>query len=194
MIKIGITGGIGSGKSTASRLFELLGIPVYYSDTVAKELMDNDSTVKNKIIDVFGADTILKNNLIDRKIIAGIVFNDKDKLQQLNAIIHPAVAKHFDNWLLKQTNAPYILKETAILFESGAYKLVDKIIVVTTPKELRIDRIMLRDRVNRQEVEQRMKNQMNGEELLKLADFIIVNDETQSMIKQVLTIHKNIIE
>ena len=194
MIKIGITGGIGSGKSTASRLFELLGIPVYYSDTVAKELMDNDSTVKNKIIDVFGADTILKNNLIDRKIIADIVFNDKDKLQQLNAIIHPAVAKHFDNWLLKQTNAPYILKETAILFESGAYKLVDKIIVVTTPKELRIDRIMLRDRVNRQEVEQRMKNQMNGEELLKLADFIIVNDETQSMIKQVLTIHKNIIE
>ena len=191
MIKIGITGGIGSGKSTVSKVFELLGVPVYYSDTVAKELM-NDNSIQKKITDLFGKHVLLNTGLVDRKAIAAIVFKDKDKLQQLNKIIHPAVGEHFNNWVSQQKEATYILKEAAILFESGANKFVDKVIVVTAPKDLRIERVLYRDKSNREEIEQRIKNQMDDKELVKLADYVIINDETQSVIQQVLSIHKEI--
>ena len=192
MIKIGITGGIGSGKSTISRIFELLGVPVYYADAEAKELMNTDSIVKSAIIDLFGKNVIAEKETLDRKAISAIVFNDKNKLEKLNAIIHPAVASHFNNWLIKQSNAVYILKEAAILFESGANKQMDKVIVVTAPQQLRIDRVLLRDKTSREEVEHRINNQLPDEELVKLANYTITNDETQMVINQLLAIHKRI--
>jgi len=192
MIKIGITGGIGSGKSTISRIFELLGVPVYYADAEAKELMNTDSIVKSAIIDLFGKNVIAEKETLDRKAISAIVFNDKNKLEKLNAIIHPTIASHFNNWLIKQSNAVYILKEAAILFESGANKQMDKVIVVTAPQQLRIDRVLLRDKTSREEVEHRINNQLPDEELVKLANYTITNDETQMVINQLLAIHKRI--
>lgn len=194
MLKIGITGGIGSGKSTVSKIFELLGVPVYYSDEIARGLMDEDRVVKNKIIALADKNIILENGSLDRKAIAAVVFNDKKKLQQLNEIIHPAVANHFEKWFSFYKNKTgYILKETAILFESGANKQMDKVIVVTAPKQLRVKRVTARDKSKEEQIEQRIKNQMSEEELIKLADFVIVNDETKSVIEQILAIHSQII-
>ncbi|MCC6837542.1 MAG: dephospho-CoA kinase, partial [Bacteroidia bacterium] len=124
MIKVGITGGIGSGKTTVCKLFELLGVPVYYSDTEAKKLLDEDEVVKQQIVDLFGHDVIDESGKVDRKKMAVLVFNNKERLEQLNSIVHPAVAQHFEAWCKKQTNV-FILKEAAILFESSAHKQVD---------------------------------------------------------------------
>jgi dephospho-CoA kinase len=189
MLKIGITGGIGSGKSTVCRIFEILGVPVYYADLESKMLLESNPQVKDKIVMTFGSSICDPSGAIDRKKLAGIVFNDKAALDKLNAITHPAVALHFENWIRQQTST-YILKEAAILIESGTYKQLDKIIVVDAPIDLKIDRTIKRDRVSKEEVERRIKNQMPDAEKIKHADFVIKNDEQQLLIPQVLELHQ----
>lgn len=192
MIKVGITGGIGSGKTIVCQVFELFGVPVYYSDEESKKLLDADAEVKKQIISTFGNAVINEQGNVDRKKLAAIVFADKSKLQLLNGIMHPAVAKHFDEWVKNNSEHKYILKEAAILFESGANKLVDKIITVTAPEELKIKRAMKRDNITEEQVKQRMKNQWTDAEKMKLSDFVIYNDETQLLIPQILAIHEKL--
>lgn len=194
MLKIGITGGIGSGKSTVCRVFELLGIPVYSADDEAKKILDANPTVKEQLLLLFGMGILDERKLIDRKKLAALVFDNKEKLQQLNNIVHPAVGLHFEKWLDANSNAPYIIKEAAILFESGAYKAVDKVITVTAPVELKIERVMQRDKASRQQVEQRMANQLSDEDKIKRSDFVIYNDEQQLVIPQVLSLNQELRE
>ena len=193
MIKIGITGGIGSGKTTVCKIFELLGVPVYYADEASRELLENDKEIKNKIVAVFGEEVLDDAGGIVRKKVANLVFENEAQLQKLNAIIHPAVGFHFEDWLKQHITAPYILKEAAILFESGAYKQMDKVISISAPSELRIDRVVKRDGVSKEEVEFRIKNQLTEEERIKRSQFVIVNDEEQLLIPQVIKIHQEIL-
>lgn len=170
---IGLTGGIGSGKSTIAKYFESKGIPVYIADIEAKKIMGSDSVI-GKVVDAFGMD-VLENEKINRAKLSTVVFNNPEKLTQLNAIIHPEVKIHFLDWVKKHENFPIVIKEAAILFESGSYKDCDKIILVTAPKELRIQRVMQRDNVTKEAVESRMANQWEDEKKIKLSDFIIQN-------------------
>ena len=190
MIKVGITGGIGSGKTTVCRVFELLGVPVYYSDAEAKNILDSDPSVQEGILKLFGAGVMDKNGKADRKKIAAIVFNEKEKLEKLNQLVHPAVGRRFDDWCKKYAHAPFILKEAAILYESGAYKQVDKVIVVSTPKALKTERIMKRDHLSQAEVEKRIASQMDDEEKAARADFVIRNDEKNLLIPQIIDLYR----
>lgn len=192
MIKVGITGGIGSGKTTVCKLFELLGVPVYYSDIEAKKILDEDEVVKQQIVDLFGHDVIDTNGMIDRKKMSALVFNNKKLLEQLNSIVHPAVAQHFDAWCNKQST-PFVLKEAAILFESGAHKQVDKVIVVSAPLVLKVERVMKRDKVSKEDVLKRINNQMADEEKIKLADHVVYNDEQELLIPQVVAVYQQLI-
>jgi len=191
-LKLGITGGIGSGKTTVCKLFELLGIPVYYSDEESKKLLSEDATLKKQVVSLFGETVLDAEENIDRKKLASIVFNNKEQLEKLNAILHPAVGMHFEQWLTKQ-NAPYILKEAAILFESGAYKQVDKVITVVAPLELKIQRTMKRDHATKEAVLSRISIQLSDEEKVKRSHFVIENDEQNLLIPQVLKIHASLI-
>lgn len=190
MIKVGITGGIGSGKTIVCKVFALLGIPIYYSDEEAKWLLDNEDEVRENIIKSFGKDVLNETGNIDRKKLSALVFADKNKLKKLNAIVHPAVARHFEEWVTKHKEQKYILKEAAILFESGANKQVDTVITVTAPSSLKIKRAMQRDNITVEQVEERMKNQWSDEEKIKLSEFVIYNDEEQLVIPQVIKIHE----
>ena len=177
---IGLTGGIGSGKSTIAKHFGNLGIPIYIADLEAKKIMDTDVVIK-KIIAEFG-ETVIENEKVDRKKIAEIVFRDSGKLQILNSIIHPAIANHFANWVYENSKSDLVIKETAILFESGSYKDCDYIILVTAPKESRIQRVMKRDGLSRDSIESRMANQWSEEKKEKLSDFVIFNIDLQKAI------------
>lgn len=190
MKKIGITGGIGSGKTTVARVFEQLGIPVYHADYWAKEIMNTDALVIGRLKELFGEAIYNNEGKADRKRIAELVFADKNKLNELNSIIHPAVWLHGENWLKQHAGKPYILKEAAILFESGGNKDMDKVIMVTAPKELRMERVMKRDNVTSAEVEARMANQWSDEQKIALSDFVIVNDGRQLVIPQVMEVHR----
>src|SRR5690606_2845655 len=181
-IIIGLTGGIGSGKSTIAEIFTTLKIPVFNSDLEAKQLYSHPE-VKHQIITLFG-NVYNEQHQLDKKALANIVFNNDKKLQQLNNIIHPAVKKLFDTWVNKNNHAPILIKEAAILIESGAAKQVDKIIVVTAPEKERIIRVMQRDNVSEKEVVARMSKQLPEEELIAQADFIIKNDNKQLVIPQ----------
>ena len=192
MLKIGITGGIGSGKTTVCQIFATLGIPIYYADTRAKELMISDSDVIHQIKNLFGEDAYDENGHLNRKLIAEKAFHDKNLLQQLNAIVHPAVFQDTLNWYQTHHNKAYTLYEAAIMFESGSYKLLDKVITVFAPLEDRITRTMKRDTISRKEVLERIDKQMPEEEKIERADFIIYNDHSQPLIEQVLTIHRHI--
>lgn len=174
---IGLTGGIGSGKSSIAKHIESLGIPVYIADTEAKKILDTADVIA-KVIALFG-DDILENGKIDRKKIAALVFQDPEKLKKYNAIIHPEVYLHFQNWVKQHNNYPLVVKEAAILFESGSYKDCDKIILVTAPKENRIQRVMKRDAVTREAVEQRMSHQWDDETKKSMSDFVIENIELE---------------
>lgn len=191
--KIGITGGIGSGKTTVCRIFETLGIPVYYADERAKWLMINNPTVKNEIIQLFGKEAYSGNGELNRQHIADIAFQDPDKLKQLNQIVHPAVLSDGEKWHRKQVSVPYTLKEAALLFESGSYLQLDKIITVTAPLEIRIQRVIERDKTDREKVFSRIKFQMPEEEKIALSQYIIINDGQHSLIRQVLDIHNKLI-
>ncbi len=184
MLKGGLTGGIGSGKSLAAEIFRQLGIPVYNADEEASRIREKDKTVKEKIQAAFGT--------LDRKALAGIVFSDPSKLKELNTIIHPAVKKHFEDWVLKQQGKPYVLKEAAILFESGSDEGLDFVIALTAPEELRIERVMKRDGMSREEVQARMKNQLPEEERNKRSGHILNNNEEQLLLPQVLKLHEKL--
>lgn len=190
MQHLGITGGIGSGKTTVCKIFETLGIPIYYADDRAKYLMSHDPDLIAGIIELFGPEAYLEPQVLNRAHIAHVAFNDKDKLAQLNALVHPAVARDGLEWQAAQRYVPYTLKEAALLYESGSYRSLDKIIVVTAPLELRIERVMARDGAKREDVEARISKQMPEAEKVNLADFVIYNDGEQALIPQVMSIHR----
>ncbi|MES2592076.1 MAG: dephospho-CoA kinase [Bacteroidota bacterium] len=194
MIKVGITGGIGSGKTTVCKVFELLGIPVYYADFEAKQILDANDEVKTQILNFFGNDVLNTENKIDRKKLASLVFNNNEKLEKLNSFIHPVVAAHFENWLKQHSSKKYILKEAAILFESGAYKAMDQIIAVVAPLELKLTRTIQRDKTTRQQVEDRINSQLNDQEKIKRSQYVIYNDEQQLLIPQIIAIHNQLMK
>ena len=191
MLKIGITGGIGSGKSTVAKVFEVLGIPVYYADDAAKRLMNEDEELKEKIQIQFGNE-VYKNGKLDKKYLADIVFSSPEKLALLNALVHPATLKDADAWMQKQIT-PYTLKEAALIFESGAQQNLDYVIGVTAPAPLRIQRTMNRDRITREAVIARMDKQMDETIKMKLCDFVIKNDEQEMLLPQVLALHEKLV-
>lgn len=188
MLKVGITGGIGSGKSVVCRVFATLGIPVFNADLAARHLLETDEDLKQQVKSLLGDDSY-NAALPDRAKIASIVFNDPAKLTELNALIHPATISYGEQWMSQQ-QAPYTIKEAAIFFESGSYKSIDIMIGVSAPKELRIQRAMQRSAITREEVLDRMSQQMDEDEKLKRCDYIIVNDGRQAIIPQVMNIHK----
>ena len=193
MIKIGLTGGIGSGKSFVSKIFTELGIPVYNSDMEAKKLYNRED-VKAKMKEKFGQNVYLSNGQINKVYLANIIFNDSKALNYVNSIIHPLVKEHFEQWLNKQDYTQYIIKEAAILFESGAYKEMDKIIAVTAPIELRIKRLMMRDKTDKKNILNKIKKQLADEEFIKRSDFHIINDEERALLPQILKIHEQILQ
>lgn len=191
MLKIGITGGIGSGKSTAAKVFEVLGIPVYYADDAAKRLMNEDAELKDLVKSHFG-NNIYAGAELNRKLLADIVFNAPEKLQLLNSLVHPATLKDADNWMQQQIT-PYALKEAALIFESGAHEHLDHVIGVTAPTPLRIQRSMQRDGITREEVMARMNKQLDETIKMKLCDFVIKNDEQEMLLPQILDLHQKLI-
>lgn len=193
MKKIGITGGIGSGKSTICKIFEVLGIPVYYADEAAKRLMQHDHLLRTSIREHFGHEVYDSSGNLNRAFLAKMVFNDKEKLTLLNSLVHPATIKDAEQWAEKQ-QAPYIIKEAALMFESEAFHYVDKVIGVYAPQPLRIKRTMDRDHISRTEVLKRMQNQMDEDTKMKMCDYVIYNDEQQAVIPQVLKLHEEILK
>jgi dephospho-CoA kinase len=191
MLKIGLTGGMGSGKTTVSQIFSVLGIPVLYADDVAKNVMIKDENLKQNIVSLFG-DKAYIENLLNRKYIADIVFKDQFKLEQLNAIVHPATIAAADKWISEQTS-PYVIKEAALMFESAAAGHLDYVIGVYAPQHLRLHRVINRDNVIREDVLARMNNQIDETIKMKLCDFIIVNDEQQAVLPQVLSLHERLL-
>jgi dephospho-CoA kinase len=192
MLKIGITGSIGSGKSIVCKIFEQLGVPIYNADERAKILMISNAEIIAKVKLLFGNESYTETDELNRKHLSDIAFNNKDLLTQLNQIVHPIVFKDFDNWLLEkeQLNIKYILKEAALMFETDSYKKLDKFIVVTAPMELRISRTMQRDSILKEQVLSRMNNQLSQEEKLAKADYEIINNEQTSLIEQVFSLHQ----
>ncbi|MGB3151309.1 MAG: dephospho-CoA kinase [Maribacter sp.] len=184
MMIVGLTGGIGSGKSTVGDFFKDLGVPVYNSDVQAKKLMSSSKKLKKKIAALFGEEAYFDNQL-NRSYIAQAVFGDKKLLEKLNKIVHPAVRKHFIKWVKKQ-NTPYVVQETALLFENKSMDFYDKIILVTAPKTVRINRVIERDGVDKESILARMNNQLEDSEKIKFSDFIIENtdlEETRCRVK-----------
>ena len=188
MLKIGITGGIGSGKSTVAKMFQTLGIPVFNADDAAKTIMNEDEELKEKIIQTFGTATYT-NGILNRKYLAHIVFNNAFELEKLNALVHPAAIAKGIKWAAQQ-NAPYIIKEAALMFEAGSAFNLNYVIGVSAPQHLRIQRAMQRDNILREEVLARMNKQIDETIKMKLCDFVIVNDEQQMVILQVLQLHQ----
>lgn len=188
MFKIGLTGGIGSGKSAVANIFKVFGIPVFDADSEAKLIMEKDEQLVLSILKIFGKESYTGKTL-NRKYIANIVFNDPEKLKQLNALVHPAAIQAAADWMSQQT-APYALKEAALLFESNSARYLDYVIGVFAPQNLRIKRVMERDNVSREQALARMNQQMDEEKKMKLCDFVVVNDEQQLVIPQVLELHE----
>ena len=179
---IGLTGGIGSGKTTIANYFNSKGVPLYIADDEAKTILYTPAAIK-EVQEQFG-DIVMTNGIPDRAKLAAVVFNDAEKLQKLNSIIHPKVLKHFNEWLEKHSGEKFIIREAAILFESGRYKDCDAIILVTAPKELRISRVVERDATTREKVLQRMSAQWDDEKKAAMSDFIITNTDIEIAKKQ----------
>jgi dephospho-CoA kinase len=192
MLKIGITGGIGSGKTTVCKLFELLGVPVYYADERAKVITTENQKLKKEIIAVFGPNSYLGDGSYNRPYISGIVFKDSSKLALLNSIIHPAVRLDGNEWQEKHSKYPYTLKEAALLFESGSNQDLDKIIFVAAPESMRIQRVIARDHLSETEIRQRIQKQMPDDEKRSKSDFVILNDGSTSLIRQVKILHRSL--
>ncbi len=190
MLKVGVTGGIGSGKSTVCKMFSVLGIPVFNADEVAKEIQDTDNEVIDVISSLFG-DNLYVNGKLDRKMLAKLVFNNSAKLKQLNALIHPRVKERFTTWCAEQ-KAPFVIKEAAIMIESRSHKDLDRLIVVTAPVSLRILRVVKRDGSDRESVKLRMEHQISDIERLEHADFVISNDKSDLLMPQILKVYQQL--
>ncbi|HEY1045269.1 MAG TPA: dephospho-CoA kinase [Bacteroidia bacterium] len=193
MIRLGVTGGIGSGKTTVCAIFEHLGVPVYYADIRAKQLVDQDPEIKQAIINEFGQESF-KNNIYNRSFIASIVFNDRSKLEKLNDIIHPAVLNDWNKFCQQHSQLPYVVKEAAIMLETDSKNSIDEIALVFAPLDLRIKRVSSRDGSTEAEIMARINAQMPEEEKLKLADYVIINDEKNSLIEQVMSLHHKFVD
>lgn len=192
-LKVGITGGIGSGKSTVCRIFHLLGIPVYSADDRAKWLMEYDSALKSKIEEEFGQEAYTQEGTLNRKYLADQVFSDPEKVKKINSLVHPAVGLDFENWV-KEQSTPYVLKEAALLFETGSASQLDKLINVSSPLKVRVARVLMRDpHRSEAQINSIIDQQMPDEKKNELADFVIKNAENKLLIPQVLEIHQKLL-
>jgi dephospho-CoA kinase len=194
MLRIGLTGGIGSGKTTVARVFETLGIPVYYADDKAKYLMNHDPGLKSAILQHFG-NGAYKNGELDRKYLAAIVFNNKEKLALLSALTHPVTIRDAEEWMSRFAESggqtpPYVIKEAALLFESGAAEKLDHVIGVYAPQHIRVKRVMARDQLPVEEIMKRISRQIDEEMKMKLCDHVITNNDLELVIPQVLRLHE----
>ncbi len=198
---IGLTGGIGSGKSMVAKVFESLGIPVFNADAIAKEIMNTNAMIKSKLMDAFGNEvystTIDKNGnvteTLNRSYLSKLVFSDPFQLEILNAIVHPITIQAAIDWAAAQS-APYVIKEAALFFESGSVNGISKIIGVSAPKSLRIHRVMKRDQCTKEEVEKRMTQQIEETIKMKLCDFVILNDDQHLVVPQVVALHEKLLD
>jgi len=189
---IGLTGGIGSGKSTVARLFADLGVPIYIADERAKQLMNTSKVIQRELITLFG-NQAYTNNELDRNFIASKIFNDKELLQKMNAIVHPKVGADFERWLKRQ-NAVYVIKEAAIIFEHNQQSQYDYIITVTTPMEERVQRVMKRDNKSKAQILAIIDNQLSDEEKIKNSHFVIVNQKLEDTKTQVEILHDKLLK
>jgi len=191
-LKLGVTGGIGSGKTTVCKVFAVLGIPVFSADTEAKRIQDSDRDLQIKINSLAGKDLFASGKL-DRTEMAKLIFRDSDLLAKVNSIVHPAVFEYFGEWLKKQ-DSPYAVMEAAILFESGAYRMMDRIVTVVTPMEERIERLVKGNKLTREQVTERIKNQIDDESRIRQSDYIIFNSENDTIIPAILGIHREMLK
>lgn len=193
-LRIGVTGGIGSGKSLVCKIFQHLGAPVYDADSRAKMLMVSDEVLIGQIKSEFGEQSYQVGGELNREYLSKSVFNNPAQLEKLNQLVHPRVAIDSENWFERNNGAPYVVKEAALLFEAGSYKQLDKMIVVTAPEELRIKRVLVRDKKRTaEEIKKIIRNQMPESEKAAKADFVIHNDERELLIPQVLKLHERFI-
>lgn len=191
IFKLGVTGGIGSGKTTVCRVFGVLGIPVFSADTEAREVMDIDTGIMLRINTIAGKN-LYSTGTLDRTELARLIFNNNSLLEKVNALVHPVVFSRFREWVRKQ-DAPYVIMEAAILFESGAHKIVDRILTVVAPVEERIERVIGRNSLSRDQVIERMRNQISDEERISLSDYVINNSENDMIIPEILKIHEELL-
>jgi dephospho-CoA kinase len=192
-LTVGITGGIGSGKSTICKIFRLLNVPVFEADLEAKKLIHSNSVIKAGLIDLFGEAIYTADGTVDRKELAKLIFNDENQLAKVNKLVHPLIRAEFKSWLEKQS-APYIIHEAAILFESGFYKMMDYTILVSAPENIRIERVSKRDNVTREQVKERIQKQWTDQHKRELATLEIKNDNKELIIPQIIEIDKQIKE
>ncbi len=191
MLRVGITGGIGSGKTTVCKVFEVLGIPVFYADEAARQLMEQDAGLVKQITALIGA-AAYKDGKLNRPYIAAAIFSNPDLLHKMNALTHPAIISYGKEWMAQQQTS-YALKEAALFFETGSNEDIDVMIGVTAPQEVRISRAMQRDGISREDVLKRISRQMNEDDKMKLCDFVILNDGVRAVIPQVLALHKELL-
>jgi dephospho-CoA kinase len=190
--KLGITGGIGSGKTSVCRVFNVLGIPVFSTDPEARKIMESDPEIINRINSIAGKNLYI-NGSLDRTALASIIFNNNSLLKKVNTLVHPLVFENFKKWQTEQ-DAPYVIMEAAILFESGASKLVDKVATVVAPLEERLDRVVQSNNLTREQILERIRNQMDDESRIKLSDYVILNSENDMIIPAILKIHEDILK
>ena len=188
ILKVGITGGMGSGKSTVAKIFKVFGIPIYNADDAAKRLMNEDPEIITQLQDLFGIETYI-NGQLNRKYLSNIVFNNVEKLALLNSVVHPATIKDANEWMAKQTS-PYALKEAALIFESGAQQKLDCVIGVSSPLSFRIQRIMKRDSITKEEIKARIEKQMDESQKMDLCDYVVINNDELLIVPQVIKIHE----
>ena len=191
MLNVGLTGGIGSGKTIASKIFEVLGIPVYQADIAAKSLMESNPILKNQLIEHFTENAFVDGKL-NRKYIADIIFNDKEKLHLINSLVHPYTIQDGIEWMKKQTT-PYAIKEAALIFESGTQSNFDYIIGISSPQSMRLNRTIKRDNTNRELILEKMEHQLDEQVKMKLCDFVLQNDEKTLLTTQVIAVHEKLI-
>ena len=192
-LRIGITGGMGAGKSTMCKIFGQLGVSIYDADSRAKFIMSNNQELKKAITENFGWDAYTRKDELNREYLAKVVFNNEEKLELLNNLVHPAVKNDYEQWAQEHRDEPYSLKEAALLFESMSYKTLHKVIVIASPIETRIERIMKRDHVKREDILKRIQNQSTDRERMNKADWVIYNDGVRSLIQQTLEVHREIL-
>ena len=194
-MQVGITGGIGAGKTTACKIFKVLGIPVYEADVKARQLMEESSVLKQRIISKFGDSSYLESGLLNREYLGKLVFPDPQKVEELNKLVHPMVARDYGDWVRSNLQfAPYVLKEAALLVETGSYEQLDHLIMVVAPLDLRISRVLKRDsHRTSDQIKTIIKAQLSDLEKIEVSDFVLYNDEQQLLIPQVLKIHNRFI-